>query len=151
LWHASDTLVRLYAPFTPYVTDALSDILHGQGDTSPGTVHARGMWPKAEDQAAPDLFAAEGEAFVQILAAARKVKSEAQLSMKTPVTRFVVSGEPAALITAVLAQTGGDLAAVVNATCEIEAGEIDDALASAASPDERFRTGLVLEPEIKAS
>lgn len=149
LWHASDTLIRLYAPFTPYVTDALFDILHGQGETSPGTVHARGMWPKTDAQAAPDLFAAEGEAFVQILAAARKVKSEAQLSMKTPVTRFVVSGEPAALVAAVLAQAGEDLAAVVNATCEIEAGDIEDGLACAASPDERFRTGLTLEPEPK--
>ena len=148
LWHASDALIRLYAPFTPYVTDALFDILHGEGETSPGTVHARGMWPKADDQAEPGVFGPEGEAFVQILAAARKVKSEAQLSMKTPVTRFVIEGEASDLIASVIEQTGEDLAAVVNAECAIEAGAVGD-LSAAASPDERFKAGLKLEPEEK--
>ena len=150
LWHASDALIRLYAPFTPYVTDALFDILHGEGEASPGTVHARGTWPKPADQAEPGVFGEQGEAFVQILAAARKVKSEAQVSMKTPVTRFVVEGEARDLITTVIETAGDDLAAVVNADCAVEAGPLGD-LASAASPDERFRAGLKLEPEAKSA
>ena len=70
------------------------------------------MWPKAGDQADSGVFGEEGEAFVQILAAARKVKSEAQLSMKTPVTRFVIDGAAGDLIKTVIEATGEDLAAV---------------------------------------
>lgn len=149
LWHASDALVRLYAPFTPYVTDALFEILHGEGETAPGTVHARGMWPKGEDQAQIGAFAEAGEAFVQILAAARKVKSEAQLSMKTPVTVFRIDGEAKDVIETVLASVSEDLAAVTNAQGAIDAGAGEADLLTATSPDERFTVAIKLEPEQK--
>lgn len=145
LWHASDTLIRLYAPFTPYVTDALYDILHGEGETSPGTVHARGSWPKADDMAETGFYADEGRAFVQILGAARKVKSDAQVSMKTEATMLTVKGEGA--LESLIGDTVADLLAVTNAQAA-EVGDIPAGLTPAASADERFTVALALvKPE----
>jgi hypothetical protein len=95
-------------PSCPYVTDALFEILHDDG-----TVHARGAWPKAGDQAEKGVFATEGENFVQILAAARKVKSEAQVSMRTEASMLTVAGEGE--LESLIGDTVGDLLAVTNA------------------------------------
>lgn len=147
LWHAADAIVRLYAPFTPYVTDALFDILHGAQNRPAGTVHARGMWPKTDDQVDPTLQEAAGEAFVSILAAARKVKSEAQLSVKTPARTLTLVGvdDPASLI----AGAEADLLAVTNAAV-LKGGSAPAGSAAAASPDGRFMVAMELEPEADA-
>ncbi|MEQ8404189.1 MAG: valine--tRNA ligase [Oceanicaulis sp.] len=146
LWHATDTIVRLYAPFTPYVTDSLYDVLYGDQDGAAATVHARGQWPKAQDQAEPGVNRAEGEAFTQILAAARKVKSEAQVSMKTPASTLTVVGDHD--LSALIGETVEDLLAVTNA----ETAQTGDAPAdakAAGSPDERFTVALQLQPQEK--
>ncbi|XBQ17251.1 MAG: valine--tRNA ligase [Oceanicaulis sp.] len=143
LWHATDTIIRLYAPFCPYVTDALYDVLHGDRAGSPATVHARGQWPKASDQAEPGLDRELGETFVQILAAARKVKSEAQVSMKVPASMLTVVGE--ASLDALIGETVTDLLAVTNAEAA-QAGDAPDGARSAQSPDERFTVALTLAP-----
>jgi valyl-tRNA synthetase len=144
LWHATDTIIRLYAPFTPYVTDALYEILHGDRDCAPATVHARGQWPKGADQAEPGLNRANGEAFTAILSAARKVKSEAQLSMKTPASTLTVVGESD--LSALIGDTLEDLLAVTNAKAAT-AGDAPADAKSALSSDERFTVALQLQPE----
>jgi valyl-tRNA synthetase len=146
LWHATDTIIRLYAPFTPYVTDALYDILHGDRPGAPATVHARGQWPKGEDQAEPGLNSAKGEAFTAILSAARKVKSEAQVSMKTPASTLTVVGESD--LAALIGDTLEDLLAVTNAQAAT-AGDAPADARSAASSDERFTVALQLQPQEK--
>jgi len=143
LWHATDTIIRLYAPFTPYVTDALYDVLHGDRKNAPATVHARGQWPKADDQAELGLNSAHGENFVAILGAARKVKSEAQLSMKTPAATLTVTGDHD--LAALIGDTVEDLLAVTNAA-SARTGDAPDGSKSAASPDERFIVALQLQP-----
>ena len=146
LWHATDTVIRLYAPFTPYVTDALYDILQGDRPGAPATVHARGQWPKGEDQAEPGVNKAQGEAFTAILGAARKVKSEAQVSMKTPASTLTVVGETD--LAALIGDTLEDLLAVTNAQTAT-AGDAPADAKSAASPDERFTVALQLQPQEK--
>ena len=77
-----DTFARLLAPYLPYATEEVWSWMHA----GEGSVH-RAAWPKPEpyEQAAfkvsPDVLTYAGEA----LAALRKIKSEAKVSMKTPI------------------------------------------------------------------
>ena len=77
-----DTFARLLAPYLPYATEEVWSWMHA----GEGSVH-RAAWPKPEpyEQAtfkvSPDVLTYAGEA----LAALRKIKSEAKVSMKTPI------------------------------------------------------------------
>jgi valyl-tRNA synthetase len=87
------------------------------------------------------VFATEGENFVQILAAARKVKSEAQVSMKTEASMLTVAGE-------------GELESLIGDTVERpprghefagrQGGRRCRGITPAISPDERFTVALAL-------
>ena len=149
LWHATDALIRLFAPFIPYVTDALYDVMIGDREGMPSTVHARGMWPKAADQAPAGAFEKEGEAFVQILAAARKVKSEAQVSMKTAANTLTISGQGAGAVAELIGETAEDLKAVTSAGEIVRAETAPEGVASVVSPDERFTVSMDLIIEEK--
>jgi len=145
LWHATDTLIRLYAPFTPYVCETLFEVFHGE---QAGTVHARGMWPQTGGLAPEGLFEREGEAFVAILGAARKAKSEAQVSMKTPVSRLTVIGD--AGLSALIGPCEADLLSVVNAQEAVCAPAAPEGARSAESADGRFTVALELAPQTQA-
>ena len=86
---ALETLLRLLAPFLPYVTEEVWSWWHD------GSVH-RAAWPLAAEVATtepgdPALLAAVGEA----LAGVRKAKSEAKVGMRAEVARVELAG-PAA-------------------------------------------------------
>ena len=149
LWHATDALIRLFAPFIPYVTDALYDVMIGDRGGMPSTVHARGMWPKPEDQAPAGAFEKEGEAFVQILSAARKVKSEAQVSMKTAANTLTISGQGAGDVSELIGETSEDLKAVTSAGEIVRADSAPEGVGSVVSPDERFTVSMDLIIEEK--
>jgi valyl-tRNA synthetase len=88
---ALDTLLRLFAPHMPFVTE---EVWSWWRD---GSIH-RAPWPETDDLAA----FASGDATVYPAAAAvlgeiRKAKSEAKRSMRTDVTRAVVHA-PAELL-----------------------------------------------------
>ena len=145
LHHASVTLIRLFAPFTPYVTDVLNDIMLGNDTTDPRTVHARGEWPRQDDQIDPDALRARGDTFVAILAAARKVKSELQVSMRAEVETLTISGGEGDIET-LIGETVEDLKAVTNARQILRAEHAPDGAPSALSPDERFTVTLTMVP-----
>lgn len=80
---ALETLVRLFAPFMPFVTEEIWSWWHE------GSVH-RAAWPS------PDV-GVHGDPFVfataaEVLGEIRKVKSAAKLSMRAPVARAIVHG-----------------------------------------------------------
>jgi len=82
-------LVRLLAPFLPYVTEEVWSWWRE------GSVH-RAQWPTAAELGAGGDPAILGAA-AEVLASVRKAKSEAGLSMRAPVDEVVVSGSAASL------------------------------------------------------
>jgi valyl-tRNA synthetase len=82
---ALDTLLRLFAPHMPFVTEEVWSWYR-----TDGSVH-RAPWPSPDDLSA---FAADDLAIYPaasaVLGAIRKAKSEAKRSMRTDVTRAVV-------------------------------------------------------------
>jgi valyl-tRNA synthetase len=87
-----DVVTRLLAPMMPYTTEETWSWTH---ETS---VH-RAPWPTAAELAAlaPDGDAELVDAAVQAIAAVRKAKSTAKLSMRADVARVVVEGTAAQL------------------------------------------------------
>ncbi|HJR59467.1 MAG TPA: valine--tRNA ligase [Vicinamibacterales bacterium] len=87
-----DVMLRLFAPFLPFVTDEVWSWWR------PGTIHTA-AWPSAGDLQHEDD--AEGVAALEfaagVLGAIRKKKSEEQRPMKTPVARAVISAPQAQL------------------------------------------------------
>ncbi|WP_416517272.1 valine--tRNA ligase [Bifidobacterium asteroides] len=89
-----DALDRLLAPFLPFATEEAWQWMH-QGD---GSVH-RSSWPRSESYRAaaqgqdPALLAWAGMA----LASLRRIKSEAKVSMKTPILSASLSVAPEGL------------------------------------------------------
>ncbi|WP_314688840.1 valine--tRNA ligase, partial [uncultured Bifidobacterium sp.] len=81
-----DAVARLFAPFLPFATEEVWSWMH-EGE---GSVH-RASWPSADDYAAadcdPETLRYAGEA----LAALRRIKSEAKVSMKTPILRATLN------------------------------------------------------------
>jgi len=145
LWHASIIQLKLFAPFIPYVTDTLHDVLAGKEGADTQTLHARGNWPKLEEQADKDGFRAEGDAFVSILAGVRKVKSELQVSMKAPVQVLTVVSDADQDIADLIGPVGDDLRAVTNAQ-DIRMGLAPSGARISRSPDERFEIALEMAP-----
>jgi valyl-tRNA synthetase len=89
---ALKTLLRLFAPFLPFVTEEVWSWWR------PGSIH-RAAWPEARDLealAAPDTADARAlDLAIEILAAIRRKKSEDQRPLKTAVTRLsLVLPEP---------------------------------------------------------
>ena len=146
LWHASQIQLKLFAPFIPYVTDTLHDVLAGSEGADTPTIHARGQWPKLDEQADRAGFREEGEAFVSILAGVRKFKSELQVSMKAPISVLTIVSDADGDITNVIGPVVEDLKAVTNAL-EVRMGPAPSGARSSLSPDERFTIALEMAPQ----
>ena len=89
---ALSTLLRLFAPVLPYVTE---EVWSWWQD---GSIH-RTQWP---DRASLDALAGDSDGTVldaatEVLSAVRRAKSEARLSMRASVKEVVVSGPATAL------------------------------------------------------
>lgn len=82
LYYVFDRLLKLFAPFIPYITDEIhSSIYNGE------SIHSRGSWPKSvkiDDKP-------EGDLVVEILSLIRKAKTEKGLSVGAEVTLVEVS------------------------------------------------------------
>ncbi|MEY2567585.1 MAG: valyl-tRNA synthetase [Actinomycetota bacterium] len=97
---ALSTMLRLFAPFLPYVT---AEVWSWWQD---GSVH-RASWPTAEELAsagAPATADLLGIA-VAVLGQVRRAKTDAKLSMKAPVQRVTVRG-PSETLAAIRASEG---------------------------------------------
>jgi valyl-tRNA synthetase len=92
LYFVLEAVLRLFAPIMPHITEELYSMLYVERWKKAGSVHARGFWPKSGDYLSDTVAAGEGETVINLLAAVRKAKSVANVSIKTQATRFVVIG-----------------------------------------------------------
>jgi len=93
LYHCLETILRLFAPVMPNLTEELYSTQFPTRFAEWGSVHARGIWPKPADQSIDSDAEATGAIGIALLAAVRKVKSERKLSIKTPVKRLTIIGK----------------------------------------------------------
>jgi len=152
LHHATGAIIRLLAPFVPFITDTLYEIFEGESGKPGDTIHACGQWPRSEEHVDRALNRELGDAFVEIVAAARKVKSDLEVSLRAPVTRLTIcpgNGDPAVdQIRQLIGRTSEDLRLMLNAKALVWADELPRDQPNALSPDERFRVSLLMaEPE----
>jgi valyl-tRNA synthetase len=91
LRQALDVVLRLFAPFLPYVTEEVWN----WDRATPESIH-RARWPEPSEL---DHGDDEGcfDAAVTVMTQIRRAKSEAKTSMKAPVDNLVVRGAPDAL------------------------------------------------------
>ncbi|HLF40252.1 MAG TPA: valine--tRNA ligase [Acidimicrobiia bacterium] len=99
---ALSALLRLFAPFLPFVTEEVWSWWQ------PGSVH-RAPWPEPTGRAAGDGDAAALVLAGRALGAVRKAKSDAQVSMRASVARLRLEAGPADL--EVLRSVEGDVSA----------------------------------------
>jgi valyl-tRNA synthetase len=85
LYYVLDGILKLYAPFTPHVTEELYSHIFADSYAAKGSLHANGQWPKAEDYPMDESSITAGKATLHWLEVVRKKKSEANKSIKYPV------------------------------------------------------------------
>lgn len=90
IYHCLDAILRLFAPFVPHVTEELYSHIFDEEYARTGSLHARGMWPKAENYPYDARAELSGMACVDVLNVIRKAKSEANVSIKYPVAEVKV-------------------------------------------------------------
>jgi valyl-tRNA synthetase len=95
LRQALSVLLRLFAPFLPFVTEEAWSAWR-QGAAHQGSVH-RAPWPDPEPLAALDGDPGVLDAAAAAIAAVRKAKTAAKLSMRTPARALTVTGPKDAL------------------------------------------------------
>jgi valyl-tRNA synthetase len=87
LYHVFDGLLRLFAPFIPYITEELHSSTFNLG-----SIHSKGSWPKA-DKFHIEEDVSEGDLIVEILGMIRKRKSEEGLSVGANVSKVEIALE----------------------------------------------------------
>ncbi|WP_333023014.1 valine--tRNA ligase [Wolbachia endosymbiont of Pentidionis agamae] len=104
LTYILNTILRLFAPFLPYVTEEIYHQLY-----SYDSVHNRDNWPKepAYDRHSEE----EGDSCIQILDLVRKVKADNSISVKHIIKKLVINHRENKLSQS----TQNDLQAVCNA------------------------------------
>ncbi|EER22781.1 class I tRNA ligase family protein, partial [Rickettsia endosymbiont of Ixodes scapularis] len=86
LYHVMQTLLKLFAPFMPHITEELYQILYSEN-----SIHVKGSWVNYGDlNYEIDTKGAEG--LLEILDIVRKFKAEKNLSIKAPIKLLEVSG-----------------------------------------------------------
>ncbi|MEA2452118.1 MAG: valyl-tRNA synthetase [Actinomycetota bacterium] len=103
---ALDVVLRLFAPFVPFITEEVWSTMDKDG-----SIHLA-KWPTTEELGTTEDTGAFDVA-VTLLAQIRKVKSEAKVSIKTPVDRLVIKATAADLV--LFESMADDLLATANA------------------------------------
>lgn len=86
LYHVMQTLLKLFAPFMPHITEELYQILYSEN-----SIHVKGSWVNYSDLNY-EINAKGAEGLLEILDIVRKFKAEKNLSIKAPIKLLEVSG-----------------------------------------------------------
>jgi valyl-tRNA synthetase len=105
--------LRLFAPYLPFITEEVWSWLFATSHGREQSIHTA-SWPKIEEFA--DVALPEEDPYgaaVKVLFEVRRIKSEAKVSMKTPLQNLEITGSAKTL--SVLRSVLGDLLSVTNA------------------------------------
>lgn len=86
LYYCLDGILKLYAPFTPHVTEELYSHIFADAFAKKGSLHARNQWPNAADYPNDQAALVAGEHALAVLEVIRKAKSESNRSIKFPIS-----------------------------------------------------------------
>ena len=100
-------LLKMLAPFMPYITEEIYRTLY----SSNNSIHRHNTWPIADASLYNESDELLGEKFIEILNQVRKIKANAQLSVKYKINKLIINNKhfPVSL--------ENDLKAVCNADC----------------------------------
>jgi valyl-tRNA synthetase/very-short-patch-repair endonuclease len=91
LYYCLDAILKLYAPFTPHVTEELFAHIFADDYAAKGSLHARGTWMKSGDYAVNEAAIRAGNDAVLMLEKIRSKKSDENKSIKYPVQQARIS------------------------------------------------------------
>ncbi len=94
LYYVLDGILKLYAPFTPHVTEELYSHIFADSYAAKGSLHAMGQWPKAGDYPLDNAAKESGRLALEVLDCIRKAKSESNRSIKYPIDELAFFIEP---------------------------------------------------------
>jgi valyl-tRNA synthetase len=125
LYHVLLAVLKLLAPFLPYVTEEiyLALFVNREGGDS---IHTA-AWPTAETMLPDEKAIAAGQILVAIATAVRRYKSEHNLALGVALTRLQVATEDVALAGLLRAGTV-DLASITRAQSVIVSNHLDPEL-----------------------
>ncbi len=90
LYHTLKTILKLFAPFMPHITEEIYHLLYVK--ESRESIHSRYSWPKLDidfvgfnDKGSKDL--------ISVLELVRKIKAKDNLSIKTPIQYIEIEGD----------------------------------------------------------
>ncbi|HRW09598.1 MAG TPA: valine--tRNA ligase, partial [Caldilineaceae bacterium] len=83
------TVLKLFSPILPYVTDTIYRELFAEQERQP-TIH-RAPWPQVAEERSDDALLAIGKTLVTIATAVRRYKSEQQLPLGTEFARLTLA------------------------------------------------------------
>lgn len=116
LHHVLLNLIKMFAPFLPYVTEEIYLALyvnHPSPEKPADSIH-RSSWPIPDNSLEDDLAENYGETMVEIVSAVRRYKSERNLPLGTPLTLLQLATSQADLL-APLQMATSDLTSITRA------------------------------------
>ena len=90
LYHTLKTLLQLFAPIVPHITEELFHILYAKDISE--SIHMRGSWPNIREAKFTDIDETKSEDLLEVLELVRKIKAQDNLSIKSPISYIEIKG-----------------------------------------------------------
>ncbi len=132
LYYCLDGILKLYAPFTPHVTEELYSHIFADAYAAQGSIHGNNQWPSASAYPQNTEALAAGAQALAVLELIRKAKSETQRSIKFPIAKLAltstapnfdwlsdVSGAGNVLASSIVAEKSADMLTTPDGTTSI--------------------------------
>ncbi len=85
LYHVLLNILKLLAPFLPYITEEIFQILFAKSETTNKSIHQRCMWPNRIPITDEKEMLSQGNLMIEVLSLVRKAKAQYRLSVKAPI------------------------------------------------------------------
>jgi valyl-tRNA synthetase len=142
LYHVFLAVLKLFAPFLPYVTETIYKSLFA-GSEGTESIHVA-SWPQADEAMIDDKAEAAGELLVDLATAVRRYKSESNISLGAELQRLqLATTDPA--IAEMLQEARADIKSVTRASI-IEVSQTLDPDVEQIKTEGEVKVGLVREP-----